>query len=85
MEEQNIPVYIPGASDKEPDPLQAGQTQIPDTTPRLVVADEIIWIDNPECSGEDKASQEECGENTVHVDKCLNNNKSADELGNTLN
>ena len=78
LAEQNIPVYIPDG-DKEPDALQAGQTQITDTTPRFVVTDDSVGKDTDNCSDGDVASEEDCVGNAVNVDKCLNQ-----ELGNAL-
>jgi hypothetical protein len=74
-------VYIPG-SDKEPDALQAGQTQNTDTTPSFVVTDNSGGEDTDNCSDGETDSEEDCDENTLNVDKCLNKTKLA--LGNTL-
>ena len=74
-------MYIPGG-DKEPGALQAGQTQITDTTPSFVVTEISGGEDTGNCSDGETDCEEECVENTLNVDKCLNKTKLA--LGNTL-
>ena len=80
LEEQNIQVYIPN-EDNSPDTLQAGQTQITNTTPGFVTTDTSVSNANYDSSD----MMGNCSESAPNVDSCINQGNRKNRLGKVYN